>query len=413
MSRNSWLLLCSAGITILFLSLISGIRLFSETSSLTDNYSIGSIFSKNTTISSDILSIQNLWVDAVNGNDNNNGLSASTAFRTIQHAANLAQPGTTIHILPGTYRESITPANSGTASSPILYLAENGPGTVKIRGSDPSSSLTWTQLTTNTIGLPPGVEPKNIYYADLSNWGLGNSPRFVMELDGNGEVISRLPLAREPDWIVDSEWKYHEYWWAADGGSSQAGCDPRTDPDPENCDSASRSLTQLTDTHSDTQPIGIEAGNLTTLGNLTGGTLNVLDTQTGTYIFIRKIIAHDVQAGRITVDQNCEVGYGSNTPGLGWGSKYFVEGLPYLLDSPGEWWYDQASGRLYLWPTVPGNPAGMNVEISRREDGLSLRNQSYITIDGLIFEFFNNTAIVDNNGALQTSFHDKVLNSIL
>ncbi|MBN2001843.1 MAG: hypothetical protein JXA21_00690, partial [Anaerolineae bacterium] len=43
--------------------------------------------------------VDNLWVDAVNGNDDHNGLTAATAFRTIQRAADLAGPGTTVHIL--------------------------------------------------------------------------------------------------------------------------------------------------------------------------------------------------------------------------------------------------------------------------------------------------------------------------
>ena len=37
-----------------------------------------------------------------------------------------------------------------------------------------------------------------------------------------GEIIARLPLAREPDWEVATEWKHHEFWWSADGGSSSS-----------------------------------------------------------------------------------------------------------------------------------------------------------------------------------------------
>jgi hypothetical protein len=123
--------------------------------------------------------ITDLWVNAINGNDANDGLTAATPFRTIQKAADLAGNGTTVHILPGVYRETVRLAMDGSAAGPARYIAENGPGTVAVRGSDPASSLTWSQLTANTIGLPPGVDPTSIYYADLSAWGLDSPPRFV------------------------------------------------------------------------------------------------------------------------------------------------------------------------------------------------------------------------------------------
>lgn len=354
-----------------------------------------------------------IWVDAVSGDDGNSGLSAETALRTIQYAADLAQPGTIIHILPGVYRESITPTESGQPGQAIQYIAEKGKGTVIIRGSEPSSSLVWTQLTSNTIKLPPGVNPRNIYYTDISSWGLSEPPRFVVELDHSGEVAARMPLSREPDWAVTTDWKYHEFWWAADGGNSAASCFPPIDADPLDCDEPSRSLTQLTDLTDDTNPPGIEPGNLTTLGNLIGGTVVVADTNTGHFTFRRKITAHDVSAGRITVGEKCEQGHGTDRPGLGWGSKYYIEDLPQLLDSPGEWWYERQTGRLYLWPRNAGNPSGMSIEISRRSDAFNFHNLSYVSLDGLTIEFFNSIAITTINTSYDKSHHNTIHNSVL
>jgi hypothetical protein len=356
--------------------------------------------------------IDDLWVDAHNGSDNNDGLTLATALRTIQRAADLAGPGTTVHILPGIYRETVGPELNGSVVEPIHYVAENGPGTVVIRGSQPSSSLVWTQLTGNTIGLPPGVDPTNVYSADISTWNLANPPRFIVELNSNGVVTARLPLAREPDWNIVTEWKYHEFWWAADGGSNPAACNPATDPDP-NCDLASRSTTQLTDLTNDTDPPGVEVGNLTTLGDLTGATLVAIDTLQGHYVYRRKIIAHDIPAGRITVDRICEHDGGSGNPGLGWGSKYYVEGKPNLLDTPGEWWFDASSKRLYLWPRTPGNPASMALEISLQENGFSLRNRSYITLDGLTIEFYNGSAVYQVNWETHKSYGNTLHNLTL
>ena len=354
--------------------------------------------------------LDDLWVDAENGDDHNDGLSAANALRTIQRAADLAGPGTTVHILPGVYRETVWPALNGTASEPVQYIAEYGPGTVTLRGSESSSSLTWTQLSANDIGLPPGVDPAQLYFADLSSWGLGAPPRFLVELSSSPGV--RLPLAREPDWGVTTEWKTHEFWWAADGGSVPAACDPAADSD-HNCDLPQRSTTQLTDRTSDSGPMGIEAGNLTTLGDLTGATLVAIDTLQGHYNYRRLIIEHDEANGMITVDRICEHDGGTGNPGLGWGTKYFVENKPYLLDNPGEWWYDPSSGRLYLWPPAPGNPATQSIEISRREHGFSLRNRSYTLLDGLTIELVNHSAIYQHNWTEHKSYGNTLHNLLV
>lgn len=120
--------------------------------------------------------IDELWVDAANGDDSNDGLTPSAALRTIQKSADLAGPGTTVRILPGVYRETVRPDLSGSLDEPVHYFAENGPGTAILRGSQPASSLTWIPLTSNTIGMPPGVDPTKIYVADLSTWELDGAP---------------------------------------------------------------------------------------------------------------------------------------------------------------------------------------------------------------------------------------------
>jgi hypothetical protein len=360
-----------------------------------------------------VVNISDLWVDAANGNDVNDGLTPTTAFRSIQKAAEIAAPGITVHILPGIYRENVKPTMSGSPSSPIIYRAENGPGTVIIRGSEPSASLVWTQLMTDNIGLPSEVDPSNIYFTDLSAWNLDSQPLFIVALDDNGQVTSRLPLAREPDWQVNIEWKYQEFWWAADGGFAVAGCDPSTNQDRD-CDTPWRSTTQLTDRTDDQDPIGIEPGNLTTLGDLTGATLVALDTDEGHYTYHRKIIAHDVANGTITVDQPCEFDSGSGNPGLGWGSKYYIENHPSLLDNPGEWWYDINNARLYLWPLIPEDPGMQNIEISRQPFGFQLSNLSYITLEDLTLEFFNEDAVIQDQSCDGCSSHyNTVRNSIL
>src|SRR5688500_11425942 len=71
---------------------------------------------------------------ATNGSDSNAG-AVTAPFRTIQRAANLAKPGDTVYVRGGTYRETVRPANNGTASARIAYKAYPGEK-VTVSGAD-------------------------------------------------------------------------------------------------------------------------------------------------------------------------------------------------------------------------------------------------------------------------------------
>ena len=72
---------------------------------------------------------------ATTGNDTNPG-TAGAAFRTIQHAAELAQPGDTITVHAGVYRERINPPRGGESDAKrITYQASSGEK-VEIKGSE-------------------------------------------------------------------------------------------------------------------------------------------------------------------------------------------------------------------------------------------------------------------------------------
>ena len=59
-----------------------------------------------------------------NGSDSDSG-SQSYPFATIQHADRVVQPGDTVVVLNGTYSGDILLQSSGTAASPITYVAQN------------------------------------------------------------------------------------------------------------------------------------------------------------------------------------------------------------------------------------------------------------------------------------------------
>lgn len=72
-------------------------------------------------ISFHVIAQTNYYVDASNGNDNNNGTALGTAWKTIQKACNAATPNSIVQIKAGTYHENIVVNVSGTNGNPITF----------------------------------------------------------------------------------------------------------------------------------------------------------------------------------------------------------------------------------------------------------------------------------------------------
>jgi len=88
----------------------------------------------NTVLITSVLNAREYHV-SVNGSNSNDG-SADKPFKTINHAAQLAQPGDIVTVHAGTYREWINPAHGGTSDiNRIEYQAAEGEQ-VFIKGSE-------------------------------------------------------------------------------------------------------------------------------------------------------------------------------------------------------------------------------------------------------------------------------------
>lgn len=72
---------------------------------------------------------------ATDGSDENTGVDAGNAFATIRRGTLALQAGDTLTVHEGTYRETVTPSNSGTTDAPIVIRAAAGE-TVVLRGGD-------------------------------------------------------------------------------------------------------------------------------------------------------------------------------------------------------------------------------------------------------------------------------------
>ena len=99
-------------------------------------------------------------------------VGADHPLKTISAAAELAQPGDTIIVHEGIYREEVNPPRGGTSDSErIVYTAAPG-AKVVIKGSEPVKGWTRVQNDTWKVTLPNSFFGNFNPYADLirGNW---------------------------------------------------------------------------------------------------------------------------------------------------------------------------------------------------------------------------------------------------
>ncbi len=103
---------------------------------------------------------------AVDGSDKNPG-TLKLPFRTIQHAADVAQPGDVITVHEGVYRERINPPRGGESDKKrIVYRAARG-ATVVIKGSEVVKNWVKVQDDTWKVVLPNSFFGDFNPYSDL------------------------------------------------------------------------------------------------------------------------------------------------------------------------------------------------------------------------------------------------------
>ncbi|MEU6496586.1 discoidin domain-containing protein [Streptomyces sp. NPDC046984] len=103
---------------------------------------------------------------AKNGNDNNPGTQAAP-YLTINHAAQVAQPGDTVMVHAGLYRETVKPARGGTDETHRITYTNAGDGEVTVKGSEEVNS--WARISGNvwSVTLP------NTYFGDFNPYATG------------------------------------------------------------------------------------------------------------------------------------------------------------------------------------------------------------------------------------------------
>lgn len=258
---------------------------------------------------------------ATNGSDTNNGRSTNTPFRTIQKAATLAVAGDTVNIRAGTYRETVTPSNSGTDSAKITYQNYRGEA-VTITGADPITAA-WS------------VDAGNIYRTTVA---LTKGERNQVFVDGAAMVLARWP-----------------------NGTNSTFMDQQSLGTVQSSSGGTITDTNLSDAE----------------GFYQGASVAYTDDGLPQYHWV--YYKGKVAASGGGLGHSLKLAKGPSGPG----GLYWLFGSRNLLDAPREWYYDSTNAQLYLYTPEGDSPATHRVEVKARDYSFDLSGKSHLNLTGI------------------------------
>lgn len=261
---------------------------------------------------------------ATDGNDTQTAGSLDAPFATIGRASKFAQPGDTIFLRGGVYREQVELARSGTAGSPITFQAY---GNEDVRVTTTEVLSGWTQHS------------GNIYKASFDSNLRG---RNGFTLFANGQLMT-------------------EAHWSDQGGNvntlvssnfaSMGGGDKNSFTDS--------ALVGLPDDYWNGAFVWAQTSDFT--------------------MEARRIADFDGSTGRITLARSFDRDPRS-------GDKFLIYDHLNALNAPGEWYFDEATDTVYFWAPNGGDPDSYLVEAKVRDEGFDLNGNDYIHIKNIDFQ---------------------------
>ena len=254
-------------------------------------------------------------------------------FRTVQQCADVARAGERCILRAGTYRETVKPAHSGDADSPITFSAYPGEQ-VTLSGAERVRD--WQ------------THEGEVYKVKV-DWDLG---------PGHNQVF------------VDGQMMTEARW-------------PNTGLDPSSPKKASVSAA---DAHGDGWLLETPE-----LPPVKEAYINVGVGRFGYAWVTQTGLAKRSGDEQLTV-QGLERPFAYD---LAPGNPFFLWGDRALLDSPGEWFFESDEQQLYLWLPDGDSPENHRVEVKRRGVAFDLRDRSEVQVQGL--GVFAATVLTDAN----------------
>ena len=309
------------------------------------------------------------YIDFVGGNDGNDGASKKAAFKhhpwdpnATANSAACRGIHTYVFKRGVAYRGALEVKEEGAPGNPIRLTSDPswGKGEAVICGSEAVRG--WQKGADNKL-IP---EPRKVWHADLDF-----APRCVW-IVGRGGKITRIPLARTPNWKVTDPDDVKSGWWH---------------------------WNYPTGTPFDVFTTGPDGGKLH-LGIDTAHITRPAEYYRDAIVWTE----HGWVMGApypVRVEVVDEAGKGLGFEGR-WGdagsykivkfNRYFLEDKPQYLDDPeGEFWFDKKGegGRLYIRLPGGANPNSVVVEAARRPNLVDARKMNHLHITGLVFRFTN------------------------
>ena len=391
------------------------------------------------------------FIDYENGDDANPG----TRERPLKHhpwdaeATGIAASTQGIHTYVFKrgviYRGMLTADESGEPGNPIRLTSDPtwGSGEAVVAGSMRVDG-TWTPYSESDDMPFPESSRDKIWAIDLD---IDFIPRLAWLVEGN--AITRIPVAREPDWeITNPNYPMEEWWiWTDEKSSGRIRFNSTRDtPGTEGFSvgekiwisdgdetpaeieqNRARSAIVITDISNsyltvnweDGDDIGGLNGKIITNGVVYRDANSHIQNQEKALVDNVNLVEPDpefYQDALVWAEQLSYAGYGhpttvkSYSPGdrsvsfsiwVDWIAnqgrspttqcRYFLEDKPQFLDSPGEFYFHQSEGSPTLYLRLPGdqNPNGRQIEIARHPSMIDIADKRHIEISGLSFRFEN------------------------
>jgi hypothetical protein len=305
------------------------------------------------------------YIDPEAGDDTRDGLTPETAWKhhpwdpRATANARLAK-GSRSYIFKGgsVYRGLLVAPESGSVDSPITLTSDPawGDGLPRFYLSD-SITGGWTRADPTTA--PGVVDPAKVFFIDLSP---DQHPLSLWMLEGDNAV--RVPIARHPNWTVSNPDDVRSEWFEWETVRKTGPLPPRD---------RSAAWAGDADGIGSLDPAALEGATVWSeyervMGTPHAARIDEFDPQTKSIRFFGP-----------------------------WGdsgaypptrlNRYFIENNPRLLDSPGEYYFDAASHRLFVRLPDDIDPNTRAIEIGTRTAAIDINNQNHIDITRLSFHF--------------------------
>ena len=305
-------------------------------------------------------------IDFASGDDTNPGTQAKPwkHHPWDPNATANAQAGSGIHtyVFKGgvAYRGTLNTRDSGEAGNPIRLTSDPnwGQGPAVLCGSELVTR--WQRGATQ----PDIPNADKVWYADLDF-----TPRNVWSVATDG-TVTRLTLARTPNWKVTDPDDIKSEWWAWDNPKNAWG--------------------QLTTNNGRALHLGVDTVHLTNTPAYYQGAYvwpeygwvmgTPYPTRVQAFFPEQRALAFGGQWGD-TADSYHMPRH----------ARYFLEDKPHYLDEAGEFWFDRKNkgGRLYLRLPGDADPNTARVEAARHLSLIESTNLQHVQISGLTFRFVN------------------------